>query len=257
MSKLIEIFEPGQLPFQRPTLCPLVSHWMIEAPTHLYQYCLTQHRWDGKCPDHVERQRIDQRGRHHWRITRALPKLAPLAAPVVFAVMPVQHRATPRTVANFEQQAGRVGRGEPAAPSADPSIARTFVSPLGGCSLQVFVWAPGSKTPIYDHTSWGAYSCVAGSVLEDRYERLDDGTQLNRAHLRHSWRRELHCTDRASTVAPYAGGIHRISNPSSRPAVSAHLYGPRLGRLDGRDYDPSHDYVCDRYGREQSVLQER
>src|SRR5262245_24201222 len=90
------------------------------------------------------------------------------------------------------------------APADDPSIARTFVSPLGGCSLQVFVWAPGSKTPIHDHTSWGTYYCVVGSVLEDRYKRLDDGTQLNRAHLRFSWRRLLQRTDRASTVAPYA-----------------------------------------------------
>jgi predicted metal-dependent enzyme (double-stranded beta helix superfamily) len=134
-----------------------------------------------------------------------------------------------------------------AAPADDPYIARTFVSPLGGCSLQVFVWAPGSKTPIHDHTSWGAYYCVAGFVLEERYERIDDGTQLNRAHLRPNWQRLLQRTDRASTVAPYAGGIHRISNPSGRPAVSVHLYGPRMGSLDGRDYDPSYDYVCDRY----------
>ncbi len=133
------------------------------------------------------------------------------------------------------------------APARDPSIAHTFISPAGSCSLQVFVWAPGSRTPIHDHTSWGAYYCVAGAVLEDRYERLDDGTQLNRAHLRASWRRALRRADGASTVAPYAGGIHRISNPGSRPAISVHLYGPRLGSLDGRDYDPSHDYVCDRY----------
>ena len=25
-----------------------------------------------------------------------------------------------------------------------------------------------------------------------------------------------------------------------------HLYGPRLGEIDGRDYDPLRDYVCDR-----------
>jgi hypothetical protein len=24
------------------------------------------------------------------------------------------------------------------------------------------------------------------------------------------------------------------------------LYGPRLEEIDGRDYDPSRDYVCDR-----------
>jgi predicted metal-dependent enzyme (double-stranded beta helix superfamily) len=141
------------------------------------------------------------------------------------------------------------------APARDPYIAHTFLSPAGGCSLQVFVWAPGSRTPIHDHTSWGAYYCVAGSLLEDRYERLDDGTQLNRAHLRAGWRRTLRRADGASTVAPYAGGIHRIANSGSRPAVSVHLYGPRLGSLDGRDYDPSHDYVCDRYESELSIAQ--
>jgi hypothetical protein len=25
-----------------------------------------------------------------------------------------------------------------------------------------------------------------------------------------------------------------------------HLYGPRMGEVDGRDYDLSCDYVCDR-----------
>jgi predicted metal-dependent enzyme (double-stranded beta helix superfamily) len=42
-------------------------------------------------------------------------------------------------------------------------------------SLQVFVWPPGSRTQIHDHSTWGAFRCVAGSVLEERYERLDEG----------------------------------------------------------------------------------
>jgi len=28
--------------------------------------------------------------------------------------------------------------------------------------------------------------------------------------------------------------------------ISVHLYGPRQGKLDGRDYDISCNYVCDR-----------
>jgi len=117
----------------------------------------------------------------------------------------------------------------------------------GGCSLQVFVWAPGSRTPIHDHTSWGAYYCVVGSLLEDRYERVDDGTQLNHADLRAGWRRAWRRADGVSTVGPYAEGIHRVANASGRPATSLHLYGPRMGALDGRDYDPSRDYVYDRF----------
>jgi hypothetical protein len=47
-------------------------------------------------------------------------------------------------------------------------------------------------------------------------------------------------------VLPSDGGIHRVGNPYSEGAVSVHLYGPRTGGVDGRDYDPSREYVCDR-----------
>jgi predicted metal-dependent enzyme (double-stranded beta helix superfamily) len=116
----------------------------------------------------------------------------------------------------------------------------------GSYSLQVFVWPPGTRTKIHDHTSWGAYCCVVGSVLEERYERLDDGSQLDHARLKKVWRLWWSREDGVSTVLPGDGGIHRVSNPSAKTAISVHLYGPRMGEVDGRDYDPSRDYVCDR-----------
>lgn len=132
-------------------------------------------------------------------------------------------------------------------PTHDPHIAHTYISPAGGCSLQVFVWAPGVSTPIHDHTSWGAYYCVVGSLQEERYERIDNGTQHNYAQLRMIWRRRWQRADGVSTVAPYAEGIHRVTNTSYHRAISVHVYGPRMSSLDGRDYDPSRDYVCDRF----------
>jgi predicted metal-dependent enzyme (double-stranded beta helix superfamily) len=39
-------------------------------------------------------------------------------------------------------------------------------------SLQVFVWPPGSRTRLHDHSSWGAYRCALGTIFEERYERL-------------------------------------------------------------------------------------
>ena len=60
-------------------------------------------------------------------------------------------------------------------------------APDGSYSLQVFVWPPGSGTRIHDHSSWGALCCAVGSVLEERYERLDDGSQQGRACLRKVW----------------------------------------------------------------------
>jgi hypothetical protein len=85
-----------------------------------------------------------------------------------------------------------------------------------------------------------------GSVLEERYERLDDGSVPDHARLKELWRVEWEREDGISTVLPYEGGIHRVGNPNEEPAISVHLYGPRLGEIDGRDYDPSQHYVCDR-----------
>jgi predicted metal-dependent enzyme (double-stranded beta helix superfamily) len=113
-------------------------------------------------------------------------------------------------------------------------------------SLQVYVCPPGTETKIHDHSCWGVYCCAVGSVLEERYERLDDGSRLDHASLKKIWELMWSREDGASSVLPHDGGIHRVGNPGDRAAISVHLYGPRLGEMDGRDYDPSRDYVCDR-----------
>ena len=125
-------------------------------------------------------------------------------------------------------------------------VARRWDAPDGSFSLQVFVWPPGTRTKIHDHSSWGAYACAFGTVLEERYERLDDGSRPEHARLAEIWRLPWSLRDGASTVLPGGGGIHRVGNPYGEAAVSVHLYGPRIGEVDGRDYDPSRDYVCDR-----------
>ena len=87
---------------------------------------------------------------------------------------------------------------------------------------------------------------MVGSVTEERYERLDDGSRLNHARLKKVWQLAWSEQDGASTVLPYDEGIHRVGNLGSKTAISVHLYGPRTGEVDGRDYDASSDYVCDR-----------
>jgi len=113
-------------------------------------------------------------------------------------------------------------------------------------SLQIFVWPPSAETKIHDHSSWGVYCCAVGSVLEERYERLDDGSRLDHAHLKELWQLLWSREDGVSSVLPHDGGIHRIGNPSDSVAISVHLYGPRIEGVDGRDYDLARDHVCDR-----------
>jgi predicted metal-dependent enzyme (double-stranded beta helix superfamily) len=135
---------------------------------------------------------------------------------------------------------------EEAGRAEDWYVAYRHDDPERSYSLQAFVWPPGSTTKIHDHSSWGAFCCVVGSVLEERYERADNGSLRNRARLRKLWRLEWRREDGVSTVLPYERGVHRVGNPTEEPAISVHLYGPRLGEIDGRDYDPSQNYVCDR-----------
>jgi predicted metal-dependent enzyme (double-stranded beta helix superfamily) len=125
-------------------------------------------------------------------------------------------------------------------------VARRWDAADRSFSLQVFVWPPGTRTMIHDHSSWGAYACAFGTVLEERYERLDDGSRFEHARLEEAWQLSWSPQDGASTMLPGNGGVHRVGNPHETAAVSVHLYGPRMGEVDGRDYDPSRDYVCDR-----------
>jgi predicted metal-dependent enzyme (double-stranded beta helix superfamily) len=135
---------------------------------------------------------------------------------------------------------------EEAKGSEDWYLARRHDAEDGSFSLQIFVWPPGSRTRVHDHSSWGAYSAAAGTVLEERYERLDDGSVPDHARLEKVWQLTWSREDGASTVLPGDGGIHRVGNQGEGTAISVHLYGPRTGEVDGRDYDPSCNYVCDR-----------
>jgi predicted metal-dependent enzyme (double-stranded beta helix superfamily) len=125
-------------------------------------------------------------------------------------------------------------------------VTRQYDGEDGSYALKIFVWPPGTGTKIHDHSSWGAYACALGTVLEERFDRLDDGSVAEHARLRKAWQLLWSQRDGASTVLPGDGGIHRVGNLGEGPAISVHLYGPRLEEVDGRDYDPSRDYVCDR-----------
>ena len=164
---------------------------------------------------------------------------------------PALEQAAPFLVQLVEDSGFFEGRIRPLLEEArdaagDWYVAHSFGGEEHTYSLQVFVWPPGTETKIHDHSSWGVYCCAVGSIFEERYERLDDGSRLDHARLRMTRQRMWSTDEGASSVLPHDGGIHRVGNPGNEVAISVHLYGPRLGEVDGRDYDPSCDYVCDR-----------
>jgi predicted metal-dependent enzyme (double-stranded beta helix superfamily) len=42
-------------------------------------------------------------------------------------------------------------------------------------SVVSFVWGPGQKSPIHDHTVWGIVGTLRGAEFEQRYARTSDG----------------------------------------------------------------------------------
>ena len=121
---------------------------------------------------------------------------------------------------------------EEARDSEDWHVARRHDAEDGAYSLQVFVWPPGTGTRIHDHSSWGAYCCAAGTVLEERYDRLDDGSRAEHARLKKACELWWSPEDGASAVRLGDGGLHGAGKPQHHAAISGELYGPRRGRAD-------------------------
>lgn len=172
-----------------------------------------------------------------------LPELASLSpdlavrevVPLLSHMVREKKLLDPRLLGLLERPAGKKG----------PWVAARWRGEDDSFALQLFVWPARAASAIHDHSCWGAICAASGTLVEERYLRLDDGSQANQARLKMDWKRALQTGNPASTLMPYDGGIHRVSNPGDRTVLSLHLYGPS-GPIDGRDYDPRYDYVCDR-----------
>ncbi len=94
-------------------------------------------------------------------------------------------------------------------------------------TIKLFIWRPERDYPIHDHGSWGIVGCLAGELVEYKYERLDDGKQPYFAEIREKQRAVLKPGETTS-VNPLNNGIHRVAAQSRTPGVSVHVYGPAI-----------------------------
>jgi len=107
-----------------------------------------------------------------------------------------------------------------------------YGDPLDRFSLVSFVWGPGQKTPIHDHTVWGVIAMLRGAELEQHYRRSSGGMMAVGPEARLN-------EGEVSCVSPTIGDIHRVSNAyADRVSISIHLYGGNIGRIHRSVYDP-------------------
>ena len=103
-----------------------------------------------------------------------------------------------------------------------------YCDPLERFSIASFVWMPGHRTPIHDHTVWGLVGVMRGQECCEEY---DSSISLTKTH--HSKPGDV---DR---VSPAIGDIHVVSNAGKEVAVSIHVYGANIGAVRRHVFDPA------------------
>ena len=104
--------------------------------------------------------------------------------------------------------------------------------PLERYSVVSFVWGPGQKTPVHDHTVWGLIGMMRGAEICRRYERHGDGKPMSAAESQRLLPGDV---DR---VSPSVGDIHEVANAfDDRVSISIHVYGANIGAVARHVYD--------------------
>ena len=112
--------------------------------------------------------------------------------------------------------------------------------PLERFSVVSFVWQPGHRTPVHDHTVWGLVGQLRGAERCDEYARVDGLPVASGAS-------HVMKPGDIGAVSPTIGDWHRVSNAlTDRTAISIHVYGANIGavrrhRLD--DAGAVHEFV--------------
>ncbi len=108
-----------------------------------------------------------------------------------------------------------------------------YGDPLDRFSIVSFVWGPGQRTPVHDHTVWGLVGILRGQEHCAEYEQRPDGRVVSRE------REHLLKTGMVEAVSPTLGDWHVVSNAlTDRPSISIHVYGGNIGRIHRHRVDP-------------------
>ena len=104
--------------------------------------------------------------------------------------------------------------------------------PLERFSVVSFVWGPGQKTPVHDHTVWGLVGVMRGAEMCEEYNGAAVGQPFRPSGAHRIDPGEV---DRLS---PTIGDIHVVSNAyADRPSVSIHVYGANIGAVRRHVFD--------------------
>ena len=100
--------------------------------------------------------------------------------------------------------------------------------PMERFSVVSFVWMPGQRTPVHDHTVWGLVGVMRGEETCEEYSHDIKPTGRHPVHR-----------GQVDRVSPRIGDVHVVANEGSEVAVSIHVYGANIGAVRRHTYDPA------------------
>jgi len=107
-----------------------------------------------------------------------------------------------------------------------------YADPLDRFSVVSFVWGPGQKTPIHNHTVWGMVGQLRGQEKETQYHLQKDGSYQ-------AGEESIFLPGQVARVSPSTHDIHVVANNlSDKPSISIHVYGGNIGRIQRAVFHP-------------------
>lgn len=98
-------------------------------------------------------------------------------------------------------------------------------------SIVSFVWGPGQKTPVHDHTVWGLIGMLRGAEYNQPFVLDDAGRPAP------SGSADRLEPGAVAAVSPTIGDLHRVSNAfDDRVSISIHVYGANIGGVHRHTY---------------------
>ncbi|QIL82499.1 cysteine dioxygenase [Diaphorobacter sp. HDW4A] len=107
-------------------------------------------------------------------------------------------------------------------------------APDDSFSVVSFVWGPGQKTPIHDHTVWGLIGMLRNAEVSQSFDRDENtGTLTATEQVRLE-------PGTVEAVSPTIGDVHQVINAfDDRVSISIHVYGADIGKVRRHVFDPA------------------
>lgn len=93
-------------------------------------------------------------------------------------------------------------------------------------SVVSFVWGPGQRTPVHDHTVWGLIGMLRGEEIAQPFGPDARGRLVPQGPATRLRPGQI------EAVSPALGDVHQVSNAfADRTSISIHVYGANIGAV--------------------------